>query len=78
MQTLAGIDDEDLEVGILVQDLLYSSIVATLPGQLSRLLLSAVLGFVIVAQISIPRGRIELARLKARRRGGLFADCNAD
>lgn len=77
MQTLASIDDEDLEIRILVEDLLYPSIVATFSGQLSRLLLLAVFSFIIVAEVGGSRSGIELAGLESCRGGGLVANYRA-
>jgi hypothetical protein len=61
VKALASIDDEDLEVGVLVQDLLYSAIVAAFPWKLTRLLLLAVLCLVVVTEVAGLRAEVGLS-----------------
>jgi hypothetical protein len=61
VEALASINDEDLEVRILVQDLLYSAIVATFPWKLARLLLLAVLCFVVLTEVAGLRAEVGLS-----------------
>jgi hypothetical protein len=51
MWTFAGVCDQDLEIRVLIENLLYPAIVSAFSGQLTRLLLLRVFGFVIVAEV---------------------------
>lgn len=62
MHALAGIDDEDLKVWTLVEDLLYSSVIASFSGQLTGLLLFAVFSFVVVAKVGLSLGEVGMGR----------------